>query len=442
MQCHGPERKLGATLIDPVSHGNHAEGSMGNNCVACHMPMTTYMQRDPRHDHGFHIPDPLLTKQLGIPNACQSCHDPDYDPLAAPIPIGTAPTLDNDTLIRAVDTWYGEKMVRPERRRTYAINAAYEGHGNWRELLQLMQGSIFPAWRATLLQLTLSNAYEPEVINAAIEEAEHSSPLVRTAAAQVLAAAGQNPKALETLRKLATDPVNSVKIAAAYGIMAEIRPGHPAYQAFIKNLAHNADQPLGAINQAHYAIINQKPKTAEKWYQKAIQWDPYSAGIHQEFAIFLSQQGRPDEAEEYLKNAAELEPENAYWSYLLALSAAEQGKLDMARRYFQQCLERDPQFSRAWYNLGLLYAQENDIEKAIDAIRMAERHSADNPDYPYALATVLMRDPSRIQEAVQALLRALEVSPNHGPSNQLMQSLQMPGTGTRFTLPESLEDSQ
>ena len=32
------------------------------------------MARDPRHDHGFTIPDPLLTKELGIPNACNRCH--------------------------------------------------------------------------------------------------------------------------------------------------------------------------------------------------------------------------------------------------------------------------------------------------------------------------------------------------------------------------------
>ena len=38
------------------------------------MPVTTYMQRHPRHDHGFTIPDPLLTKQFGVPNACNKCH--------------------------------------------------------------------------------------------------------------------------------------------------------------------------------------------------------------------------------------------------------------------------------------------------------------------------------------------------------------------------------
>ena len=38
------------------------------------MPVTVYMQRHPRRDHGFTIPDPLLTKELNIPNACNRCH--------------------------------------------------------------------------------------------------------------------------------------------------------------------------------------------------------------------------------------------------------------------------------------------------------------------------------------------------------------------------------
>ena len=194
----------------------------------------------------------------------------------------------------------------------------------------------------------------------------------------------------------------------------------------VKQLAHNADQPLGAINNAHFAIQQLKPKTAEKWYRKALVWDPYSAGIYQEFAVFLSGEGRTEEAETFLLKATELEPGNAYWVYLLALSAAEQGKLDKALKYFQQSIERDPQFTRAWYNLGLLYAQQNEVEKSIDALRMAERHGDNNPEYPYALATVLMRDPQRIQEAIQALMRSLEIDPNYGPAQQLMQRFRIP----------------
>ena len=38
------------------------------------MPTTTYMQRHPRRDHGFLIPDPRLNESVGAPNACNRCH--------------------------------------------------------------------------------------------------------------------------------------------------------------------------------------------------------------------------------------------------------------------------------------------------------------------------------------------------------------------------------
>ena len=73
MKCHesGADE---APIIIPTEHSFHAEGSTGNRCVECHMPKTKYMEIDPRADHGFHSPDPLMTKELGIPNACSNCH--------------------------------------------------------------------------------------------------------------------------------------------------------------------------------------------------------------------------------------------------------------------------------------------------------------------------------------------------------------------------------
>src|SRR5262249_41998453 len=41
---------------------------------ACHMPTTTYMVVDPRHDHSIRIPRPDRTYFLGTPNACNQCH--------------------------------------------------------------------------------------------------------------------------------------------------------------------------------------------------------------------------------------------------------------------------------------------------------------------------------------------------------------------------------
>ncbi|RXK56364.1 hypothetical protein ESB00_10985 [Oleiharenicola lentus] len=105
-QCHAaPGREMPggrrATPIDPLVHSRHQPGSTGNSCVACHMPTTTYMQRSPRHDHGWLKPDPLLTKELGIPNACSRCHEREG----------------LDWVVAKADEWYGSRLDSRQRAR-------------------------------------------------------------------------------------------------------------------------------------------------------------------------------------------------------------------------------------------------------------------------------------------------------------------------------------
>src|SRR5690606_37606431 len=95
MSCHEGR-------IDRESHAHHPLDGPGGRCVDCHMPVTVYMERDPRRDHGFTIPDPLLTREHGIPNACGRCHA----------------DQDDDWAIRHVEEWYGERMEHPARERT------------------------------------------------------------------------------------------------------------------------------------------------------------------------------------------------------------------------------------------------------------------------------------------------------------------------------------
>ena len=67
-QCHLPSK------YDTPAHHHHQTGSKGAACAACHMPTTTYMVVDPRHDHSMRIPRPDLSVKLGTPNACTNCH--------------------------------------------------------------------------------------------------------------------------------------------------------------------------------------------------------------------------------------------------------------------------------------------------------------------------------------------------------------------------------
>ena len=67
-QCHR------AAKYDTTAHHFHPSNSSGARCVSCHLPDTTYMQIDPRHDHSIRIPRPDRSVILGVPNACNRCH--------------------------------------------------------------------------------------------------------------------------------------------------------------------------------------------------------------------------------------------------------------------------------------------------------------------------------------------------------------------------------
>src|SRR5262249_45290711 len=182
-----------APIIEPVSPGHHkvfgwsAEGKpvnfdlmsydpktikeTGGECVNCHMPQTAYMQRHWRHDHGFTIPDPLLTKQHGVPNACNRCHT----------------DKDVDWSLEWVQKWYGAKMERPSRQRAQIIAAARGNEPGVRDrVLGLLQKEEIPYWRAVEAGLLRPWAAEPTVREALLFGLADTNALAREASVRAL----------------------------------------------------------------------------------------------------------------------------------------------------------------------------------------------------------------------------------------------------------------
>lgn len=404
MQCHGAGIN-GASMINPTEHSFHGAESTGNRCVECHMTNTTYMGRDPRRDHGFHIPDPLLTKELGIPNACNKCH--------------TDQSV--DWAIKWVDEWYGEKMNRPERERTRLMQAAYNGDPAAIDgLIKVYDKQEIPAWRATLLGTMQAWAADPRVVERADAAMDSETALVREAAAGVFA----RNRDVARLQKVLDDPVRSVRITAAWALINQLPEDSDAYKEVDAFVTHISDQPAGALRRAEMLTRRGDFDSAAEWYKKAVDWDASSAATHEAYAIFLNQTGKRREAVAELFKAANMEPQNGRYPYLLGLAYGELKEQEKARESFTRAVELAPGFARAHYNLGLLLAAEEKLDEAAASILRAEAADPSLPDYPYARATIHLRQ-RNTEASMEAATKALGIDRNYQPAIGLIRQLMM-----------------
>lgn len=403
MQCHAAPGPMKAPVINPTAHSHHLDGSTGNQCVSCHMPTTTYMQRDPRHDHGFIKPDPLLTKELGIPNACSRCH--------------TDQSV--DWAIENATRWYGPKLESRQRERARVVAAAQASAPDAASrLLAMIASEDVPAWKATFLTLARPFApTEPKLLAAAREATKDADPLVRSTAVQVL---GADPNARGAIEPLLRDPARVVRLDAAWLLTEQLAENSPERRELDAYLAISADQPGGRIRIAQDLFNRGRIDAAEKQARTASAWDSNSPDVHETVGLILNAAGKPAEAAAELWRAARLRPADAGLAFNAALAFAGAGKLPDAELALREAITRSPRHDRAWYNLGLLLVQTNRASEGLRAINEAETIAPQVADYPYARATVLWQQGDRAG-AKAAAEKALRIDPNHAGAGQLVR---------------------
>ena len=375
------------------------------------MTHTTYMGRDPRRDHGFHVPDPVMTKELGIPNACNKCHKDE----------------DTEWAIKWTKEWYGDKMHTPERKRqrtrTRAIANAYSGDPQAIDkLLETHKNESNPYWQATLLQIMQPWGNDPRVQHLGRAGVHSKESLVRAAACMLLEFSQGNGPWLEPMLK---DPIKEVRMAASWAWRHNLSTNSDTYKQLTKTIRFGADQPASALRLAQLASDANDLEKAEEWAKRAVKLDKTSPGTHEFYAILLGRMQRPQEALNQLEIANKLDPNSARYPYLMALTYAELGQKDKTEALFRTSLKADPNNPRAWYNLGLLMAEQNKINEAIENILKAEQLDTNNADYPYARATLHLRKGQKM-EAFEACRTVLGINPNHRNAIQLLRQIGNP----------------
>lgn len=356
MRCHqtGIDE---APIIEPVKHSFHAKGSTGNLCVECHMSETVYMQVDWRADHGFHSPDPLMTKELGIPNACNKCH-----------------TEENvDWAVEHAEAWYGEKLEnKTQRARARAISKAYAyDPAALPELLTLAEKEDIPAWQATYAGLIANFLPNPKAEAHLRSLVDHESALVRVRATAGLAMTENGEAVLMDQLK---DESRSVRIAASRGLTSRQQDvvDPRAAREWADYLNFNSDRPQSLLMQANAAARRSRSADVQLYVERAIKLDSANPEMYHQGAILLSSTGLNNEARKQLFAGWERAPRDARFPYSIGLLAAESNDLESAVGYLEESVAMAPDFYRAWYNLSLAYGQLKRPQDAQRAMQKAQ----------------------------------------------------------------------
>ena len=423
-QCHDLVR------YDGASHHHHAEGSPGAQCVSCHMVARTYMGVDARRDHGFHLPRPDLSEELGVPNACGGCHGDRGDPAAG---------AESSAAWAAawIERWFGPD--RPDDRhaaRTLAAGRA-GAVGAAEALAALAANADRPGIvRATAFELLARYRPTPAFLPAARAGLEDVDPLVRASALTSLAALPPEevvglaaPRLVDPLRTVRMEAARVLTPGVAYlprSDQALLRRYGAALEEYLEGQGALADWPEAHLN---LAVMHQqlgRPDWAQQAYESAIALDPAFVPAQYNLALLYDGLKQPVEAEAKLREVIELAPEFADAHYSLGLLiAADPGRMPEAAVALERAAALAPQRARVLYNAGIAQQTLGRPEAAEQHFRAAMAQEPDEPDFAVALAILYLQQDRR--EDARVVVRSLAERAPDDPSVQALLSDLEPG---------------
>jgi len=407
-QCHAPGK------YDAASHHHHKVGSKGAECAACHMPATTYMIVDPRHDHSFRIPRPDRTASLGTPNACNKCHANSKPEWAA----------------AAVGKWY------PQPKPGYqtfaeAFAAAERGApGAQRALLEVAEDRGLSGYvRASAIR-RLGRYLSPATLPAVRRALGDPDAQVRAAAVSAVVLADAGTRA-QLLPPMLGDPVRQVRMDAARALAGEpearLSPQDRARFAtaldeYAAAEGFNADRPEGRANLGNLYALQGRHEEASTAYRAALALDPTFVQAALNLADLQRSRGLEDEAEKTLRDALKREPRSAPAHFALGLSLTRQKRSAEALKELAEAAKLAPENTRFVYVHAVAL---NDAGKGGEARRELEGALKRQPyerDLLLALA-LFERDAGNRARALGHAQRLAELEPESPQVQQLVREL-------------------
>ncbi len=407
-QCHAPAR------FDATAHHHHAPGSKGAQCAACHMPTTTYMVVDPRHDHGFRIPRPDRTLSLGTPNACNQCHRDRKPEWAA----------------AAVRAWYPQPKPGYQTFAEAFALAERGAPGAQQALLAVAKDRELSGFVRASAVRRLGRHLGPATLPAIRTALGDVDPLVRAAAVGALADTDPALRA-QLLPPLLGDPVRQVRMDVARALAGEAERRlaqqertrfSAALDEYVAAESFNADRPEGRTNLGNLHALQGRDEPAVAAYRAALSIDPGFTQAAINLADLQRSRGREGDAEQTLRETLKRDPRSAPVHFALGLSLVRQKRADEALKQLAAATKLAPDNGRFAYVYAVAL---NDAGRGVEARRQLEAVLKRRPyDRDVLLALALFeRDAGNPTRAVRHARTLAELEPDRPEVQQLVREL-------------------
>ncbi len=420
-----------AGKYDSVSHHHHKPDTPGASCVNCHMPPTTYMAVDARHDHSLRVPRPDLSLTIDTPNACTGCHlKPEnvaegkreklklYQDWMQAARTGDEEVKSelqraNKWCNEACDKWYGEKRRR-EPHFGQAIAAGQKQSPDAVEqlsaLLDKKPADVPAIARATALQ-TLSSIDAQKGAEYATKSMQDAHPLVRAAACDALAGAASLGQAANALAKALDDPRRLVRTAAARNLLQFPPDQHPqgaapklrqAVEELMTGLSNDNDRAGAHLTLAVMAEQENRMQAAIEHYRDAIRIEPSVTGPRTNLAALL---------ERNLNSSAQPGDQSANTPIVQEISQLRKVELELLARDVKLL----PDASTIQYRYGLALYVDGQKDEALKHLARAAELEPKNFEYVQAV-TLLYKSLARWEEAAQWCNRLIQLGAPDDPT--------------------------
>jgi predicted CXXCH cytochrome family protein len=397
LQCHASDK------YEVASHTRHEGVTPAVTCASCHMPLSTYMVIDKRHDHSLRIPRPDLSVKLATPNACNNCH------------ADKSPQWAADT----IEQWHG-----PTRKGFQSYAEAF--HASWSDrsdaaaLLAVVAASpTTPAIARASALSELHSRVSPANIELARKGVTDVDPMVRIAALDMLDGLPGN-RIWSLVSPLLADPsrgvrIRAVSVLAAVPVANQPAPDREAFERaaaeFIAAQRFNADRPEARSTLGNFYALRGLTADAENEYKVGLRLSPQYAPAAINLADLYRQLGRDSDAESVLRTAIASSRQDAGLRHALGLTLTRQKRPDDALAEFRTATEIEPDRSRYAYVYAVALHSSGKIDESMKVLKENLTRHPDDRETMLALVT-FTRDAGDIGAALEYAEQLSRLTPN------------------------------